>query len=465
MAPTTTRDAVEAPKIEIALAVILGKEYFHHVEGSGEGNDNDTEAFMLETRQKAFDWIVNKDPIQLEFDAPNLVQRFLLVLFYFQTTRHQPWKECNPPATPQRSASGNFCYTLDPSTGDTTSSIWGDQWLSASHECQWAGMICEAVQSKEKTVVGLRMTWNQLNGPLPWEMARLPHLKQLFLSHNMLSGMLPPKLLSFSLESLHLGNNQLSGPLPARWFETLHDGNAKLINLQISSNRLTGTIPSELGISPLKTLGLRNNSLTGSLPLDLFHMGSFKSLDFVQNDLTGTLPSEIGLLTHLHYIFLSHTGIAGTLPSEIGLATQLHEIFASYSNMEGTIPEEVYAGLTELIALALNGCNFSGTISSSLGLFTDLVWLHVANNNFHGTIPNEIGALTELRQLVVNGNQLTGTVPVSVCHSVAYIENYGGSSVVTADCLPNPGTGVPTIGCDDDCCTSCCDNTGVCLAN
>ncbi|CAB9518623.1 leucine Rich Repeat [Seminavis robusta] len=459
MAPTTIRDAVAAPEIEIALKIILGKEYFQHVEGSGEGNDGKILEFMLETRHKAFDWIVNQDPIQLEYNSPNLVQRFLLVLFYYQTTRHQRWKECNPPATPQGSA---FCYEPDIVTGEATSTIWGDLWLSASHECQWAGVACETVQSKEMTVVGLKVLWNHLNGPLPWEISQLPHLKNIELTYNMLSGMLPPKLLSFSLENLRLGINQLSGPIPAGWFEILDEGNAKLTTLQISSNRLTGTIPSEVGMSPLKRIFLNNNSLTGSLPLEIFHMGSLEYLMVYRNDLTGTLPSEIGLLTHLRFMVVMHTGIGGTIPSEIGLATQLSEFHASYSNMEGTVPEELYTELTEFGALSLNNCNFSGTISTSLGLLTDLWRLNVANNNFHGTIPNEIGALTKLNELEVNGNELTGTVPVSVCHST---DNYGLSSAVVADCLPNPGTGVPTIECGDDCCTSCCDNTGVCLAN
>ncbi|CAB9510761.1 leucine Rich Repeat [Seminavis robusta] len=450
----TTRDAVAAPAIEIALKTILGKEYFQHVEASGEGNDSEIDEFMLETRQSAFHWIVNQDPMQLEFDAPNLVQRFLLVLFYYQTTRHQQWKECNPPATPQGSASIKFCYKPDIVTGEATSTIWGDQWLSASHECQWAGVTCETVLSKEKTLVRLQMLRNQLNGPLPWEITQLPHLKRLVLHGNMLSGMLPPKLLSFSLELLHLGNNQLSGPIPAGWFEILHDG---------------ATIPSEVGVPPLKSFRLDNNSLTGSLPLDLFHLAeTTKNLNiglilqpFLLLKLTGTLPSEIGLLTHLQLILLSHTSIAGTIPSEIGLATQLTEFRAAYSNMEGTLPKELYAKLTDLVAFVVNDCNFSGTISPLLGRLTGLQWLSLSNNNFDGTIPNEIESLTDMRRLEVNGNQFTGTVPVSVCENL----DVTFEVVVVADCLPNPRTGVPTVECGDDCCTSCCHNTGVCLAN
>ncbi|CAB9531143.1 unknown protein [Seminavis robusta] len=385
MAPTTTRDAVEAPKIEVTLAAFLGKEYFQQVEESGEGNNSKILEFMLESRHKAFDWIVNQDPLQLEYDSSEFV-----VLFYYQTT------------SPQGSAAVNFCYRHDFFTGETTSVIWGDQWLTESHECQWGGVICETVQTKEKAAVGLHIIrssmWNQLNGPLPWEITQLPHLKQLHLNGNMLSGMLPPKLHSSSLEQLHLGTNQLSGPIPARWYE-LHDRNAKLsTSLQIHENRLTGSIPSEVGLFQMELVFLQGNQLSGSLPL------------------TGTFPSEFGLLTNLKgNLHLGHTHISGTLPSEIALLSTLKEIDVSFTNMQGTLPEEMYTGLTDLLAFSGNDCNFSGSISSSLVLLTDLEQLDISNNNFDSTIPNEIEALTELRRLLVNGNQFTGTEPVSVC--------------------------------------------------
>ncbi|CAB9500803.1 leucine Rich Repeat [Seminavis robusta] len=416
---------------------------------------------MLETRQKAFDWIVNKDPMQLEYDSPNLVQRFVLVLFYYQTTRHKPWKECNPPATGRGSASVNFCYEPDYLTGEATSTIWGDHWLSASHECKWAGITC--AEKKQTNEINFRS--NQLNGPLPWEIAYLPQLKELVLLSNMLTGVLPQKLFSnqssLTLENLHLEGNRLTGTIPGEWFVNLQEGNGKLSNLRISSNRLTGKIPSEVGLFPLKRLSLSRNALIGSLPTGLFDQTSLEWLFLGENELTGSLPSEIGLLTGLQYLDLNHTSISGSLPPEIGQLHELRSLRLLNTRMKGTIPEAIYSELKNLIELRLSKCNFSGTISSSLGLLTNLELLKLANNQFHGTIPDEIEALTLLRELLVNGNDLSGTVPVSICQQF-YAEEK--ASKVVADCLPNPETGVPSIQCPSDCCTSCCDKTGVCLA-
>ncbi|CAB9508320.1 leucine Rich Repeat [Seminavis robusta] len=450
--------------METVLKTVLGRDYFKQVEKYGDDLDVDLAEVMLETRLRAFDWIVNHDPMQLEYDSPNLVQRFLLVLFYYQTTRHKPWKVCNPGATNQRSSTTNFCYQIHPVTGDITLDIWDDQWLSDSHECQWAGVICENAQSEEMAVTDLSLGRNHLNGPLPWEITRMPLLGILRLENNMLTGTLPPRLFSkkagSGLETLVLSSNQFSGTIPAEWVADLLEGSGKLTLLVLNRNTLTGMIPSELGLLSLKSLILRSNTLTGSIPQEVFNQTALQRLYLGQNDLTGTLPSEVGLLTNLKYLNLNYAQISGTLPSEIGLLNQCEELVLSNTNMQGTIPEELYTGLNPGY-LYLDGSSFSGTISPSLGLLTNLIRLGLASNHFHGTIPNEIDALTLLTELLVNGNDLSGTVPVSFCHNLYAGET--GSKVV-ADCLPNSESGVPVIQCPSDCCTSCCDETGVCLA-
>ncbi|CAB9520623.1 leucine Rich Repeat [Seminavis robusta] len=313
--------------------------------------------------------------MQLNDDSPNLVQRFLLVLFYYQTTRNKPWKECNPAASPHGSATANFCYRPDYVPGEATSLVWGDQWLSTSHECKWAGIICETVQSEERTVVELRLYWNDLNGPLPWEITRLPLLRFLRLNNNMLTGALPTGLFSkkagVALESLALYSNQFSGTIPAEWVANLLEGSGKLVNIHLNRNTLTGKIPSELGLLAIKTLSLANNKLTGSIPQEIFNQTPLESLYLRKNDLTGTLPSEVGLLTDLKYLNLNYTQISGSLPSEIGLLNQLEELILSNTNMQGTIPEELCTGLDNLWFFGLDGCNFTGTISSSVGIDTN----------------------------------------------------------------------------------------------
>ena len=133
--------------------------------------------------------------------------------------------------------------------------------------------------------------------------------------------------------------------------------------------------------------------------------------------------------------------------------------------MEGTLPDELYTGLGLLNHLDAGGCNLSGTISTLVGLLTNLIALGLANNNFRGTIPKEVEALTTLQTVLVNGNQLSGSVPVSICQNFMDWHPRVLSPQLVADCLPNTQTGIPAVLCDNDCCTSCCDETGVCLDN
>ncbi len=81
----------------------------------------------------------------------------------------------------------------------------------------------------------------------------------------------------------------LSGTIPSSIenFKNLEE-------LDLSVNRLTGTIPSGLGLNQpqLRRIFLSGNQITGSIP-DEFVRRSFKLLDFSANQLTGSVPPVI----------------------------------------------------------------------------------------------------------------------------------------------------------------------------
>jgi len=94
------------------------------------------------------------------------------------------------------------------------------------------------------------------------------------MSHNSFSGSLPRTLRHLTLlETLFLGGNGLTGT-----FDML----AELTNLQelaVNSNKLTGTIPTELGdLLSLERLELQDNSLYGQLPLEICSLREWFSL-------------------------------------------------------------------------------------------------------------------------------------------------------------------------------------------
>ena len=98
----------------------------------------------------------------------------------------------------------------------------------------------------------------------------------------------------------------------------LESHNPILISLNLTSNNLIGTLPSELftGLgSSLQLLDLSQNDLSGTLPKEIGHATGLHKLDLTSNvHVTGTLPSSISLISHLQYLFLDGCSLTGTIP-------------------------------------------------------------------------------------------------------------------------------------------------------
>ena len=175
----------------------------------------------------------------------------------------------------------------------------------------------------------------------------------------------------------------------------------------------------------------------------------------------GTLATQIGLLPNLASLSLEDTSLSGTLPTEIGFLSRLNHITLARTSVEGNIPESLYSGLQNLEVLDIEGCHFSGTISSMLSRLTSLSNLRIANNQFTGTLPDVFGSLAKLQQISLQGNNFTNTqVPQSLC------EQHGPNEAweMVADCTVDEATGVTPMACPSGCCTVCCDQrTKVCL--
>ena len=118
----------------------------------------------------------------------------------------------------------------------------------------------------------------------------------------------------------------LNGTLPS---EIAHLSSLRSISL--TRNELTGPLPSELGaLSRLAFLELEQNSLTGSIPSCLFDAsvgpaaGSLLHLDLSFNQLSpSSIPVEIQSMSNLEHLFLNAAKIVGPLPFELFQLTRL----------------------------------------------------------------------------------------------------------------------------------------------
>jgi len=93
------------------------------------------------------------------------------------------------------------------------------------------------------------------------------------------------------------------------------------VNLQLTSNQLTGTIPTELGnLASVGTLGLQSNQLNGTIPSELGTITRLYYLHVNSNQLTGTLASELTTFTKPFFIYAcKNAGLCGDIPAGISV--------------------------------------------------------------------------------------------------------------------------------------------------
>ena len=128
-------------------------------------------------------------------------------------------------------------------------------------------------------------------------------------------------------------NNWNMTNTPCSWAGVICSG-SKVTRLYLSSNQLTGTIPTELGnLVNLTDLWLSSNQLTGMIPTELGNLVNLTDLWLRQNQLTGTIPTELGNLVNLKYLGLSSNQLTGTIPLELGQLSSLQYFHLGYNHL------------------------------------------------------------------------------------------------------------------------------------
>lgn len=126
---------------------------------------------------------------------------------------------------------------------------------------------------------------------------------------------LPDSLTTMTnLRNINFGDEsgpELIGSIPNAGWEKL----TQLTELNLYSNKLIGSIPSELGnLSELIDLSFGNNKLVGSIPKELGNLTSVIYMGIDNNKLTGLIPLELTNLDELQNIWLHDNRFHGGLP-------------------------------------------------------------------------------------------------------------------------------------------------------
>ena len=190
-------------------------------------------------------------------------------------------------------------------------------------------------------------------------------------------------------------------------------GAGHVTGLDLSSNHLYGTLPTELGnLTAITDLDLSDNLLGGSIPSSLGSLTALQTLYLYSNRLTGSIPTQLGSLINLTELELKNNRLSGSIPTQLGSLINLTDLELNNNQLSGSIPSQL-GSLINLTYLKLNDNQLSGSIPPELGNLSNLQTLDLSSNHLSGSIPPELGNLSNLVWLYLDNNKLSGTYPAT----------------------------------------------------
>ncbi|XP_010260335.1 PREDICTED: receptor-like protein kinase HSL1 [Nelumbo nucifera] len=260
-----------------------------------------------------------------------------------------------------------------------------------------------------KRLINLDLAENNLDGPIPKSITELSSIEQIELYSNSLSGSLPEGMSKMTaLLRFDAAMNHLEGTIPDELCSL------PLESLNLYENRLVGTVPAGIALSPkLYELKLFNNRLTGELPKDLGKNSKLVTFDASQNNFSGEIPANLCAMGALEQLLLIQNSLSGKIPESLGQCQSLRRVRLSNNKLSGEVPAAFW-GLPHVSLLELAENAFSGSISKTISGASNLSLLLISDNQFTGNIPEEIGSLGNLVEFSGGYNLLSGSLPATL---------------------------------------------------
>ncbi|CAN0865214.1 Systemin receptor SR160 [Linum grandiflorum] len=277
---------------------------------------------------------------------------------------------------------------------------------------------------KKKELKFLSLSGNQFHGRIPVSLVTdlCPGLVNLDLSSNNLTGSIPPEfaLCSSSMETFDLSVNNFTGELPVSILLEMK----RLKKIDLSFNNFAGGLPDSFSDIPdLETLDVSSNDLIGEIPPSICRESKLKELYLQNNQFTGKIPEALSNCSELRALHLSFNYLTGTIPPSLGLLQNLQDLKLWFNQLHGEIPLEIMS-IKTLTALILDFNYLTGVIPPSISNCTNLNWISLSNNRLEGEIPSSIGELSSLAILKLSNNSLVGQIPPELgdCKSLIWLD-------------------------------------------
>lgn len=179
------------------------------------------------------------------------------------------------------------------------------------------------------------------------------------------------------LVTLDLSNNDISGPLPTIFF-----GTDTMAHINVAHNKFSGSVPQSVDSAPLRVVDLSDNLFTDSAG-NTFTDNPLLYLDVSNNNLTFLMP--------------------GTNPKTI-VYYDIHNNSLALSTFPSNTQRLVYMDISSNILT--NGYIDSLVPSAAAGSY--LAVFKASSSQLIGEVPASLAALPSIRHIDVSDNKLTG---------------------------------------------------------
>ena len=224
---------------------------------------------------------------------------------------------------------------------------------------------------------------------------------------------------------------------------TCDDESGRITKIELDTNGLTGSFPPETSLlhETLSTIDLYNNMIHNvgdkgnswlgeltnleylffgttsfeydGIPSELGRLSNLIELDFSNSLYFGDISQAgqvFAKLSNLEYLAMEGNAYNSSLPSELVQLPELKYLYVGSSFLEGGI--DFIPNMKSMYEIWLDdNPNLKGTISAEVGTLDQLASLSVSNCGLTGSIPTEMGLMTDMIQLWLSDNSLTGNIP------------------------------------------------------
>ncbi|CAD5171049.1 unnamed protein product [Musa acuminata subsp. malaccensis] len=190
-----------------------------------------------------------------------------------------------------------------------------------------------------------------------------------------------------------------------------------LTSLDLWNNSLDGSIDLDLGrLVRLTTLNLGYNILQGLIPEVLFSCKALNILNLSLDKLSGQVPKKFSNLRSLSYLNLNGNSLSN-ISEALQVLQECHNltVLGLTQNFQGEeMPRHGIRGFPNLRSLTVGNCGLTGSIPSWLRNCRDLRGVDLSSNHLSGEIPSWFGGFDHLFRLILSNNSFYGEIPVSL---------------------------------------------------